>query len=78
MCIFAQHNGRLAAGIFFSPGFFNNFVRAHPEMANLVEIRRVKNLTAGIGLLFQRLIFLRNTDIGQIGHLWMGTGSENR
>ena len=35
--------------------------------------RRVKNLTAGIWLIFRGLNFSRNTDIGQIGHFWMGT-----
>jgi hypothetical protein len=35
--------------------------------------RRAKNLTAGIWLIFRGLNFLRNKDIGQIGHFWMGT-----
>jgi len=35
--------------------------------------RRTKNLTAGLGLIFRGLNFSRNADIGQIGHLWMGT-----
>jgi hypothetical protein len=32
-----------------------------------------KNLTTGIWLIFRGLNFSRNADIGQIGHLWMGT-----
>jgi hypothetical protein len=35
--------------------------------------RRAKNLTTGIWLIFRGLNFSRNADIGQIGHLWMGT-----
>jgi hypothetical protein len=37
--------------------------------------RRAENLTAGIWSIFRGLNFPRNADIGQIGHLWMGTNS---
>ena len=38
---------------------------------------RAENLAAGIGLIFLGLNFLRNADIGQISHFWMGTDYQN-
>jgi len=43
-------------------------------LANLVEIKARGNFNRrhkGIRLIFRGLNFSRNTDIGQIGHLWM-------
>jgi hypothetical protein len=46
----------------------------HPEIGKFGRDQGVgKNLTAGIWLIFRGLNFSRNADIGQIGHLWMGT-----
>jgi hypothetical protein len=47
---------------------------AHPEIGKLGRDQGVaKNLSGGIWLIFRGLNFSRNTDIGQIGHFWMGT-----
>jgi hypothetical protein len=46
----------------------SELTRAHPEMANLVEIKAWENLTTGIWLIFRGLNFSRNADIGQISH----------
>jgi hypothetical protein len=49
-------------------------VSVHPEIGKFGRDQGVgKNLTAGIWLIFRGLNFSRNADIGQIGHLWMGT-----
>jgi hypothetical protein len=46
----------------------------HPEIGKFGRDQGVgENLTAGIWLIFRGLNFSRNADIGQIGHLWMGT-----
>jgi hypothetical protein len=51
-----------------------NLTSVHPEIGKFGRDQGVgKNLTAGIWLIFRGLNFSRNADIGQIGHLWMGT-----
>jgi hypothetical protein len=51
-----------------------NLTSVHPEIGKFGRDQGVgENLTAGIWLIFRGLNFSRNADIGQIGHLWMGT-----
>jgi len=47
------------------------------KQANWVEIKACKNFTGGIGLICRGLNFSHNADIGQMGHLWMGTHYEH-
>jgi hypothetical protein len=60
-----------------STKFISDYLNSCPSRNRQIwsRSRRAKNLTAGICLIFPGLNFSRNTDIGQIGHLWMGTNS---
>jgi hypothetical protein len=44
-----------------------------PQIVKFIRDTAAENLIAGICLIFRGLNFSRNADIGQVGHLWMGT-----